>query len=84
MTPTKTRPHKPMLAEWTSEILSLFVFRSIHLQRCVSEISNLGYRASTFSMSHPHELRDVPDSTTHVVQAEQANPTRSGPRVITL
>ena len=23
MTPTKTRPHKPMLAEWTSEILSL-------------------------------------------------------------
>ena len=23
MTPTKPRPHKPMLAEWTSEILSL-------------------------------------------------------------
>ena len=23
MTPTKTRPHKPMLAEWTSEVLSL-------------------------------------------------------------
>ena len=23
MAPTKTRPHKPMLAEWTSEILSL-------------------------------------------------------------
>ena len=23
MTPTKTRPHKPMLAEWTSEISSL-------------------------------------------------------------
>ena len=23
MTPTKTRPHKPMLAEWTIEILSL-------------------------------------------------------------
>ena len=23
MTPTKTRPHKPMLAEWTCEILSL-------------------------------------------------------------
>ena len=23
MTPTKTRPHEPMLAEWTSEILSL-------------------------------------------------------------
>ena len=23
MTPTKTRPHKPMLAEWTSETLSL-------------------------------------------------------------
>ena len=23
MTPTKTPPHKPMLAEWTSEILSL-------------------------------------------------------------
>ena len=23
MTPTKTRPHKPMLAEWTSELLSL-------------------------------------------------------------
>ena len=23
MTPTKTRPHKPMLAEWTSEIVSL-------------------------------------------------------------
>ena len=23
MTPTKTRPHKPMLAEWASEILSL-------------------------------------------------------------
>ena len=23
MTPTKTRPHKPMLAEWSSEILSL-------------------------------------------------------------
>ena len=23
MTPTQTRPHKPMLAEWTSEILSL-------------------------------------------------------------
>ena len=26
MTPTKTRPHKPMLAEWTSEILSLSLF----------------------------------------------------------
>ena len=23
MTPTKTRPHKPMLAEWTGGILSL-------------------------------------------------------------
>ena len=22
MTPTKTRPHKPLLAEWTSDILS--------------------------------------------------------------
>ena len=45
-------------------------FRSTHLQRCVSEISNLGYPASTFRMSHPHELREVPDSTTHVLQAE--------------
>ena len=27
MTPTKTRPHKPMLAEWTSEILSLSLSR---------------------------------------------------------
>ena len=27
MTPTKTRPHQPMLAEWTSEILSLSLFR---------------------------------------------------------
>ena len=26
MTPTKTRPHKPMLAEWTSEILSLSLY----------------------------------------------------------
>ena len=24
MTPPKTRPHKPLLAEWTSEILSLY------------------------------------------------------------
>ena len=29
MTPTKTRPHKPMLAEWTSEILSLDAARSV-------------------------------------------------------
>ena len=28
MTPTKTRPHKPMLAEWTSEILSLSLMGS--------------------------------------------------------
>ena len=35
-------------------------------------------------MSHLHELRDVPDSIIHVLQAEQANPTGSGPRVITL
>ena len=29
MTPTKTRPHKPMLAEWTSEILSLSLSLSL-------------------------------------------------------
>ena len=29
MTPTKTRPHKPMLAEWTSEILSLSLIDSL-------------------------------------------------------
>ena len=29
MTPTKTRPHKPMLAEWTCEILSLSLSQAI-------------------------------------------------------
>ena len=29
MIPTKTRPHKPMLAEWTSEILSLSLSLSL-------------------------------------------------------
>ena len=41
MTPTKTRPHKPMLAEWTSEILSLSLsllatLRKVHVKRHVS------------------------------------------------
>ena len=35
-------------------------------------------------MSHPRELREVSDTTTHVLQAEQADPTGSRPRVITL
>ena len=35
MTPTKTRPHKPMLAEWTSEILSLSLMQ-FHLDKHAS------------------------------------------------
>ena len=33
MTPTKTRPHKPMLAEWTSGTLSLSLSLSLSLGR---------------------------------------------------
>ena len=36
MTPTKTRPHKPMLAEWTSEILSLSLHGHIQTLSCIS------------------------------------------------
>ena len=40
MTPTKTRPHKPMLAEWTSEILSLSeICKSTALQEHVPHIT---------------------------------------------
>ena len=58
--------------------------RPTHLQRWVSEISNLGQPASTFGMPHPHKLHEVPGSTTHVLQADQANPTGSGPFESTL
>ena len=34
MTPTKTRPHKPMLAEWSSEILSLSLSRVVPVLVC--------------------------------------------------
>ena len=37
MTPTKTRPHKPMPAEWTSEFLSLIAW----MKRCADDDQTL-------------------------------------------
>ena len=48
MTPTKTCPHKPMLAEWTSEFLSLSL--SFITDTCVRDSRILRYVA-TFSFA---------------------------------
>ena len=52
MTPTKTRPHKPMLAEWTSEILSLSVTLELWVMRGTCSWSALLLQISETSTLH--------------------------------
>ena len=48
MIPTKTRPHKPMLAEWTSEILSLSLsVPDFRVQSQLTTIFRLGQNLCT-------------------------------------
>ena len=49
--PTKTRPHKPMLAEWTREILSLslWIFRISPIKRDIHASMDLGIIYQPFS-----------------------------------
>ena len=74
MTPTKTRPHKPMLAEWTSEILSLSLFQQVcRLKKCVTP-ANIFRELSERPWVHwwwnqvigfMHRLSNMPDDSIH-------------------
>ena len=59
--PTKTRPHKPMLAEWTSEILSLSL-SEVYISSPLFHLSSVIYRILSGSSSCiliflPHLIR---------------------------